>query len=59
MQLEVGAVSGVYGSHQGAVVLGVAQAKSVADLMSCHNPQVRAGVLPLRPKFILVKVHQS
>lgn len=59
MQLEVGAVSAVYGSHQCAVVLRVGQAQSMADLMSRHNPQAEALALPLRPQFIRIKVHDA
>lgn len=59
MQLEVGAVSVVHGPHQRAVVLRVAQAQGVADLVSGHDPQVGALVLPLGPQLVCVKVNDA
>lgn len=59
MQLEVGAVSVVHRCHQCAVVLGVAQAQSVANLVGCNDPQVGAIGLPFCPHFIFVKMHDT
>lgn len=59
MELEVRAVSVVYGPHECAVILRMAQAESVANLMGCNDPQVGAMGLPLCPQFIFVKVHNA
>lgn len=59
VQLDFAAVTAVHRPHQGAVVLRVSQAQSVADLMGCDDPQVGARSGPLRPRFVLVKVHDA
>lgn len=59
MESEVRTVSVVYRPHECTVILGMAQAKSVANLMGCNNPQVGAMRLPLCPQLIFIKVHNA
>lgn len=59
VQLEVGLVASIDGSHECLSVSGVPKAQGMTHFMGCNDPQVHSLEGPLSPEFIFVEVYTA